>query len=217
MLLTNADLDHVLGLFLLREGDALSIFATPAVHECLSLGVNFDSVAAPFTAVNWRGAPAEFSPLPLRSGEPSGLHFRAIRLPAGPPRYMAGRSSYPEGHSIAFEIQHEGRSLLVAPDVSAITPELQAVLKTAEALLFDGTFWVDGELQAIDPSARTSMEMGHLPVSTESLPFLRTLPAQTKVYLHINNTNPMLLNGKEREEVEAAGLTIGEDGMEFAL
>jgi pyrroloquinoline quinone biosynthesis protein B len=39
-----------------------------------------------------------------------------------------------------------------------------------------------------------------------------------KIYVHINNTNPMLdESGAEYSEVRARGWEIGEDGWEFRL
>ena len=64
----------------------------------------------------------------------------------------------------------------------------------------------------------TAREMGHLPIKEGTLPFLRDLPARHKIYTHINNTNPILNPGSaERAEVEAAGVTIGADGMRLVL
>ncbi len=85
-------------------------------------------------------------------------------------------------------------------------------------VLFDGTFWAEDELRRIDPAARTASGMGHLPISGGSLEILRGLRARHRVYIHINNTNPVLAPGSpERAEVEAAGIVIGEDNMEFEL
>ena len=44
------------------------------------------------------------------------------------------------------------------------------------------------------------------------------LTAPLKVYFHINNSNPILCDDSpERRAVEAAGVQVGHDGMEFAL
>ncbi len=91
-------------------------------------------------------------------------------------------------------------------------------MEAADVVLFDGTFWSENELQQVDLRARTATEMGHLPISDGSLDLLRQLPSRHRVYLHLNNTNPILLPGSpERAAVEAAGIAIGDDGMEFEL
>ena len=42
--------------------------------------------------------------------------------------------------------------------------------------------------------------------------------ARHRIYIHINNTNPIFLRGSpERAEVETAGIAVGKDGMEFEL
>lgn len=217
--LTNADLDHVLGLVLLREGGKIGIHATQAVRESLEEGLNFGAVLGAFSGMIWQEPTSEFAPL-VADGVPSGLLCRAIGLPGGPPRYLSRGSKYSEGHSIAYQILDErtGRRLLIAADVASVPPELQTVLEESDAVLFDGTFWSAEELRAVSPGARTSAEMGHLTISGESLEILRALPAARKIYLHINNTNPILdPDSPQRAEVDAAGIVVGEDGYAFEL
>jgi pyrroloquinoline quinone biosynthesis protein B len=89
--------------------------------------------------------------------------------------------------------------------------------------LFDGTFWSDDELRAIvggDGHAPTARAMGHLPVGGPrgSLEQLPGLGAKRTVLVHINNTNPLLCSSSaERAQVEAAGIVVGDDAMEFEL
>jgi pyrroloquinoline quinone biosynthesis protein B len=107
--------------------------------------------------------------------------------------------------------------LVIAPDVASLTDELHNALKEADAVLFDGTFWSPDELPGVRPGARTSDEMGHITME-QSLEFLKALPARTKAYVHINNTNPVLMPGSPQSRLlEASGLALAEDGMEFEL
>jgi pyrroloquinoline quinone biosynthesis protein B len=47
---------------------------------------------------------------------------------------------------------------------------------------------------------------------------LKPLNIERKVYLHINNTNPILLDDSpERAVVEAAGFEVAYDGMRIEL
>lgn len=208
MFLTNADLDHVLGLFLVREHkEKLRVHCTPSVRETLNEALRLEALLESFCGIEWCGLEGS-----------AEISFRAIPLPAEPPRYA--RTAAANGQSVALEFvdQQTGGRLLVAPDVATITPELQAALKTADAIFFDGTFWSENEMRAIDSTARTASEMGHLPVEDGSLKVLRDLSARHRIYTHINNTNPILMPGSpERAEVESAGIAIGEDGMEFEL
>lgn len=218
VLLTNADLDHVLGLILLREGEPLPVLATEAVRETLTGPLGFETLLGGFCGLRWEKAPVEFSALRLRDGSPSGLAVRTIFLPGGPPRFDQ-TSTVQSGHSVAFQIRDErGALLLLAPDVAEITPELQRALEESDAVIFDGTFWTAEELRRIDPQARTAQQMGHLPIRDGSLGVLRKLPARWKVFTHINNTNPILDgDSPEYAAVLAAGITVGEDGLQFEL
>ena len=62
--------------------------------------------------------------------------------------------------------------------------------------------------------------MGHMPISGAggSLKLLAELKVKTRIYVHINNTNPILVeDSDERAAVVAAGCIVGEDGMEFVI
>jgi pyrroloquinoline quinone biosynthesis protein B len=218
VLVTNADLDHTLGLFLLRGGEGVRVFAPKEIWKTLEEGLNLGHVLRQYGGVTFSPAPDGFAPLTLRDGTASGLRYRAIPLPGNAPRYA--RSARDEGQSFAFLIEDEknrGAGIVVAPDVAQITPALREALGDAALILFDGTFWTEDELQRIDPTARTASAMGHLPIRNGSLPVLRELGGR-RVYLHINNTNPMLASpSPERSEVERAGIEIGADGAEFEV
>ncbi len=219
VLLTNADLDHTLGLFLLRGHEGVEIHAAGALRETLESSLGLSNVLGRSGGVLWHEAPRELAPLRGRTPAATGLRYRAIPLPANAPHYVARDARLAGEHSFAYEIIDEqtGGRLVVAPDVSEITPELRAALATANLILFDGTFWTGDELQRIDPQARTASAMGHLPVGLGSLPLLHRLRGR-RIYLHINNTNPILRpDSAERRAVEEAGVEIGEDGMELTL
>jgi pyrroloquinoline quinone biosynthesis protein B len=219
--LTNADLDHVLGVFSLREGGCLDLYASPAVRftteHCLGLG----KVLQSFCGLRWHElATREFAPL-TGSERSSGLVYRAIELPGKPPPFAANSAVASDGvHSVAYQFldQRTGKRLLVAPDVADLNSGLTEALRTSDAILFDGTFWSLDELTKIRPGARTAQEMGHITIRDCSLNLLASLPASQKIYIHINNTNPILApESAERAAVETAGLVVGSDGMEFEL
>lgn len=218
VLLTNADLDHVLGLLLLREGRELRIHATAAVRESLRAG-GIEGLLTAFCDVAWSEPDGQWSGLDARDGTSGGLMARPIFLPGTPPPFMKN-SAHTTGHSVAWQVRDRetGACLLAAPDVCAITAELAAALAHSGIVLLDGTFWSSDELQRVREGARRAEEMGHLPISGGSIEPLRALPARHKVYFHINNTNPILAPGSpERAEVENAGIIVGYDGLEFEL
>jgi len=110
------------------------------------------------------------------------------------------------------------RRLLIAPDVAGITDSLLNALKESDGVLLDGTFWSADELTTVRPSARSAADMGHVTIRDGTLDLLAGLAARHKVYIHINNTNPVLAPGSpERAAVEAAGIVVGYDGFEFEL
>jgi pyrroloquinoline quinone biosynthesis protein B len=106
------------------------------------------------------------------------------------------------------------------PGCGDLTPSLLDRLARADILLFDGTFWQDEEPALRGISNRTAREMDHLPIAGRggSLDQLRTLPCRYRVYTHINNTNPILLEqSPERDAVVQAGLTVGYDGLHMVI
>lgn len=196
VLLTNADLDHALGLVLMRQQETpLVVHASDETQAALRW---VDLLLQPFGGIEWRTAGPQFHSLD------SAIGFRAIQL----------------DKSIAFQFRDEisGASVLIAPAVGQITDELRQAVHEASVILFDGTFWTDDELRAIRPNARSAREMNHLPISEGSLALLRQAPARRKIYTHINNTNPILSPGSpERLAVEQAGMEIARDGLEISL
>jgi len=196
VLLTNADLDHTLGLLLLRQQQTpVLVYASDATRSALDW---LDLLLHPFGGSTWRTASGDFNSLS------NGLAFRAIEL----------------HKSNAFQLRDEvsGQAALIAPVVGELTAELRDAVDTSDVILFDGTFWNDDELRAVRRGARSAREMNHLPISDSSLALLRHSPARRKIYMHINNTNPILMPGsRERALVQQAGIEIACDGLEIIL
>jgi len=196
ILLTNADIDHALGLLLLRQQETpLVVYVADETRTALAW---IDSVLARFCGIEWRKVCADFQSLS------SSIGFRAIQLSG----------------SVAFQFRDasSGATALFAPSVGELTEQLHAAVNTSDLVVFDGTFWSDAELAAVRPLARSAREMNHLPISDASLDLLRQSPARRKIYTHINNTNPILMPGsRERAQIEQAGIEIGHDGLEITL
>ena len=221
MLLTNADLDHVLGLYSLREGGPFTIYATAGVRAAVENGLGLESVLNCFCRPVWREPSFDdFVRLIAGSKTSATLLFRAIDLRGKPPPFCSQADAINEGQSVAYEFQDAvtGKHLLVAPDVAEINPALEGALNRSDAILFDGTFWSPDELAQVRSGAKKAADMGHLTIREGSLELLRGLPAKQKIYIHINNTNPIWgRDTAERAAVERAGLKVGHDGMEFEL
>jgi len=196
VLLTNADLDHCIGLLLMRQRALpLVVYATDRTRAALGW---IDIVLKPFCQIQWRTIGDDFQLLG------NGIGCRALEL----------------GESIALQLRDEvsGTTAFVAPAVGKITEELRYAVDHSDLVLFDGTFWSDDELRTVRPGARSGREMNHLPISDGSLDLLRRSPARRKIYTHINNTNPILMPGStERIQVERAGVEIACDGLEIVV
>jgi pyrroloquinoline quinone biosynthesis protein B len=219
IVLTDAELDHTLGLALLREARHLQVWATDAVREVIQNDSRILPVTQAFAEVRVEElVPDRRTGLCYRDGTASGLRVTCFPVPAGPPRFA--REERP-GHTVGLIVEdpRTGGSCAFVPGCGGLDDELLRRLARADLVLFDGTFWTDDELIGLGIGERTARQMDHLPVSGPdgSLARLGTV-AGSRVYTHINNTNPMLLEqGPERAEVERSGLLVGADGMRFTL
>jgi pyrroloquinoline quinone biosynthesis protein B len=221
--LANADLDHVLGLLLLRELQPLRVHATASVRRILR---EDNSMFGMLQRIPNQTAWTDFEPgkefdLCSAKGEPSGLRCRAWSLSAHYPAYVTTQrqSQLASGESsLGFFINSpSGQRLAYMPAVPQIDDALLEQLDTSDVLLFDGTFWSDDELIRVQDSGQTALQMGHVPVEN-TLRKLAGLRHPRKIFLHINNTNPMLDEASPQyRQVRGAGWEIAEDGWQFDL
>jgi pyrroloquinoline quinone biosynthesis protein B len=182
------------------------------------LGVT--TVLQSFCGVVWHHATDDrFAAVPGGDGRESSLRMRVLPLSGRAPRYAgAGDSDGVYTVALHFLDERTGGRLLVAPGVAALSGPLQQAARDSDAVLLDGTFWSEDELSRVRAGAPSATEMGHLPMKDGTLPFLRELPVRHRVYVHINNTNPVFDPGSpERATVESAGVIVGRDGMSFVL
>jgi pyrroloquinoline quinone biosynthesis protein B len=106
------------------------------------------------------------------------------------------------------------------PACARLTPALGERLDRAARVMFDGTLWSDDEMVRNGTGVKTGARMGHMSVSGPdgTLAAFAGLHVRRKILIHINNTNPILLDDSpERAEVEAAGWEVAYDGMEIIL
>jgi pyrroloquinoline quinone biosynthesis protein B len=221
--LLNADIDHILGLLLLRELQPLRAYATESVRRILC---EDNSMFAMLQRVPGQLTWSDFTPrktfaLVDPNDKDSGLRCRAVSLGTHFPAYVSAqrRSELkPEEASLGLIVEALSKKRLAyMPAVPQITGDLLREAESADALLFDGTFWSDDELIRIQGFGQTAEQMGHVPVSS-SLARLAQLKRPRRIYIHINNTNPMLNEaGPEYRQVRDAGWEIAEDGWQFEL
>jgi pyrroloquinoline quinone biosynthesis protein B len=212
VVLVNGDLDHVLGLLSLREGQRLVVHATAAVREGFTAGNVLARTLARFPGqVTWRELPLGRE-IPLDDG----LAVRAVPSPGKPPIHLDGLTTPAPGDNVAlvFRDLSSGARVAYAPAVARLDPALRDALDGVDALFFDGTFWSEDELPSLGLGEKRAADMAHLPVS-DSLRALADLRAGRRVLIHVNNTNPILDEASpERAEVVRAGWEVAWDGME---
>ena len=217
---TDAELDHTMGIALLREGRHLQLYATDAVVTVLTQDSRILPVTEAFADVPVFPLPLERAvELRYRDGTGTGLEVTAYPVPGDPPRFA--RQDLP-GHTVGLFIRETrtGSQAAFVPGCGALDDVLLAKLARVDLLLFDGTFWTDDEMIQLGLSERSARQMDHLPVSGAdgSLARLSSLPCRHRVYTHINNSNPMLVeDSDERRAIVRAGFVVGDDGMRFFI
>ncbi|HXC42885.1 MAG TPA: MBL fold metallo-hydrolase, partial [Candidatus Dormibacteraeota bacterium] len=212
-----------LGLLLLRELQPLRIHATASVCSILREDNSMFAMLqrVPNQAV-WSEfqAGTEFSLCNAR-GESSGINFRAFSLSTHFPAYVRPerRSQLTSGEaSLGFIVESPaGSRFAYMPAVPHLEDALLQQLNSCDVLLFDGTFWSDDELIRVQGSGQTATQMGHIPVEN-ILAKLAGVRHPRKIFLHINNTNPILDKASPQyRQVRDAGWEIAEDGWQFDL
>jgi pyrroloquinoline quinone biosynthesis protein B len=218
VLLTDAELDHTLGLLLMREGRGLEVHATESVHETLTSGSGVLKTLEAYCPVKWQPV-LPGAEVPLGSGS-IGLSYCAFDVPTDKRMRFPGPSTH--GRVVGYRITDagSGRSLVYLPCVQQLTPDVLEELAGCSGLLIDGTCWRDDELPRLGLADKTSRGMGHVPIDGPggSLELLSPLPIDHKVYIHINNTNPILLeDSPERRVLDRHGMQVAADGLELAI
>jgi pyrroloquinoline quinone biosynthesis protein B len=219
VVLTDAELDHTLGLPRLREAPSLHVIATAAVRDALAGGLRLDRVLAPYAGLTWSDLP-EDEPVPLDGGE--HVEIRAVRVSGKRPRYAADLDVRGGAWSAALHVtdRRSGKSLVYAPAVAGWPPGLDRALAAADCVIVDGTFWDDDEPRRSGFTERTATEMGHLPISgpNGTAERLRALPAARRLYTHLNNTNPLVDPGHDGHRTLAGmGIEVASEGLVIEL
>jgi pyrroloquinoline quinone biosynthesis protein B len=215
VVLTGAEIDQVAGLLSLREREPLMVCATPATLAALADNAMFGVLASDVVR---RMAAIPGVPLML----PGEVEARMFMVPGKLPLYLEGEN--PETASetaanVGVEISAGNARLVYIPGAAAVTAAMMERIKRADVVFFDGTLFRDDEMIASGTGAKTGRRMGHMPIDGQdgSLAVLEGV-AGRRVYVHINNTNPILIEGSpERVEVERKGWEVAEDGMEIVL
>ena len=223
VVLTNGDLDHCLGLLSLREWQPLRVYATAAVREGFTQGNVLQRTLQRFDGqLRWiELALGQRTPLLRADGSASGLSIEPIAVPGKLPIHVEGLRAASDEDNIGLLVRQDSSRKLLAycPAVGGPTPALFDALASADCSFVDGTFWWDDELIRLGLGDKRAEQMAHWPVGGDdgSLARLGALPGR-RILIHINNTNPLLLEDSEqRAALQAAGVELAHDGMELEL
>lgn len=220
VILPSGEVDQTLGLLMLREFHSFRVYATPSVRKILTEDNSLFGVLARFAGqVCWQDITFE------GSFYVGGARLEALPLPGSFPGYVSAArvaELNPADAVIGLLISPEsgGGSLAFLPGVSCVSHHLLERLRKCDVVLFDGTFWSDDEPLQIPGISRNARQMGHLPMSGVggSLDRLTALTGTRKIFIHINNTNPILdEESTEYRMVREAGWEVARDGTEITL
>jgi pyrroloquinoline quinone biosynthesis protein B len=214
VVLANAELDHLLGLLVLREALSYRILSTRWVRDAV-LGHN-----AAFRLVEpaWGVTPLD---RPVALDADGQLETRLFPVPGRVPGWLRELAKPHAECNVGIRVTdtRSGRRFVYAPGLRELDAGTQAELAAAECRFVDGTFYTANELARIRPGAPDSFAMGHVPITGPggSLPLLAGLRGRT-FYCHANGTNPILdEKSEEAAAVRAAGIGIAADGQELEL
>ena len=221
-LLTNADVDHVAGLLNLRESQAFTLYGTPRVLSVLEANTIFNVLNPQFVKREAITLDEEIDLLD-GSGEKIGIRVIPFAVPGKVALWLEDEKKGVDigavgEDTIALEVKDaDGHTkFFYMPACARMNEELENRLRGAELIFFDGTLWVDDEMVRDGVGVKTGQRMGHLSVSGDdgTMAALAPLDIKRKVFIHINTTNPILIEDTdERAAVEAAGWEVSYDGM----
>jgi pyrroloquinoline quinone biosynthesis protein B len=215
VVLTDAEIDHTAGLLLLRESSTpILVYSTDEVRAALTDHYPVLQMLEHYCGVEWRA----LVPGTVTSLEGVSLELEAFPTGGDPPLYM-GSARGPGSVGLTIREPERGRVLCYAPALEALDDAVSRRARDSDCVLADGTFWHDDELISLGLGTRGARAMGHAPLSGSggTLSTLAGLGPRT-VLIHINNTNPLLLEGsEERATVLANGVEVAYDGMEIEL
>lgn len=226
VILTNADLDHVLGLLLLREKQSFRIYASESVQKILLEDNSFFGMLRQTSSqTQWEllKADKEFELLSI-DGKRTGLWVRPILVSSRFPGFVSQTRIQELQNSDAVLglviRESSGKTVGYFPGVGEISDAMMAAFQKCDILFFDGTFWESNELKKVADHFKDSLEIGHIPIAGDSgsISRLSSLKQVRKIFLHINNTNPILdESGVEFAQVHRDGWEVAFDGMEICI
>ena len=224
VILTNGEIDAIAGLLSMREGWPFTIYAHPKVLATLKSNSVFNVLNEKTVRREPIAIDRVFEPV-LADGSPSGIEILPFEVTGKGAWYLEGErreGSEATGDTLGLRIRDKatGKAFYFLAACAEATDDLKSRLKGASLVFFDGTVWRDDEMIAAGLSTKTGRSMGHIAMSGETgaIAALESLGIERKIFLHINNSNPVWLAGsEERKAAERAGWHIPADGTEIVL
>ncbi len=228
VMLMDAQIDHVTGLLMLREGKPLPLYCTSSVWDDLSNGLPLVPVLSHYCGVQWRPvSPQSAAGNEENSGAISlpgidDIRFTFLALKSKAPPYSPHRAHPQAGDNsgLLIESTRTGKTLFYAPGLGEIEPHIEAAMRQSDCVLVDGTLWTGDEMIRLGLSKKMASDMGHLPLSGSGgmIEVLDGIGTRRKILIHINNTNPILdEDSPERASLARHGIEVAYDGMEISL
>jgi len=224
VVLTNADVDHIVGLLTMREVQPLAIFGTPRVLQKVQANTIFNVLDS--EVVSWRPLiPGQVTEICGLDGSPSGLSAKAFPVPGKVALWLEDPRQEDFGSAVEDTVGLElssncGKRFFYIPGCARMPTDIADRLRGAALVFFDGTTYTDDEMISCGLGSKTASRMGHMSVSGTdgSIASFAPLAVARKIFVHINNSNPILIaDSRERKFVEAAGWEVGSDGLEVVL
>jgi pyrroloquinoline quinone biosynthesis protein B len=215
VLLTGGEVDQVVGLLSLREREPFILCGTAITLATLADNPIF-GVLAPDLVTRRAALPGE--PVHL----PGGIVAQLFTVPGKAPLYLEGENpvtAADNAANVGVEISADDARIAYIPGAAGMTAAMAERMARAHVIFFDGTLYRDDEMIVSGTGVKSGRRMGHLPIDGPdgSLAALAGFAAR-RIYIHINNTNPILVAGSpERVAVEQSGWEVAEDGMEVVL
>jgi pyrroloquinoline quinone biosynthesis protein B len=220
IILTSADLDQVLGLLLLREFQPLTVYATALVRRALEANSFFRMLERVPDQLTWvqiepgrafiLDGTVTCTPIPLAGSLPH--YARELDTDGLNP-------DEPGQAAIGLLLESDGYRLAYTPSVPDVTEPLRAIYNSCNVIMVDGTFWSDAELNRTHSGTPMARSIGHVPMSGDdgTIALLADITAPKKIFVHINNTNPILdTRSTEYKSLSDAGWQIGQDGWQLS-
>jgi pyrroloquinoline quinone biosynthesis protein B len=218
VMLMDAQIDHVTGLLMLREGKPLPLYCTPSVWDDLNNGLPLVPVLSHYCGVQWHSISSEALTIPGIEG----VRFTPLALKSKAPPYSPHRQQPQAGDNsgLLIEDTRTGKTLFYAPGLGKIEPHVETAMRNADCVLVDGTLWTDDEMVRLELSRKMAADMGHLHLSGPGgmIELLDAIGTRRKILIHINNTNPILdEDSDERATLAEHNIEVAFDGMEIVL